>query len=122
MFCLPAAFRFFPFDAVVNGGDGGWLRSAICSTFGDCGLGWSSRDDEATSSSVKWIDGIGICLVQCAGWSSPLGDVACDDDKCLISDRFDIGICCLFNVSERWGFSCWNEELTGGNFDVDDWS
>ncbi len=117
IFFLPVICRFF---VSTNGGDGAWLRSAICSTFGDFGLGWSSRDDEI-SLSLKWIDGTGICLVQCvAVRSSSLGVVAaCDDDNGFLSGRFDIGICCLFNVSERRCFSCWNEELTGGNFEVE---
>jgi hypothetical protein len=40
----------------------------------------------------------------------------------LFSNRFDVEICCWFNISDRRGFSCWNEELTGGKFDVEVWS
>jgi hypothetical protein len=46
-----------------------------------------------------------VCLMQCVACSSSLGVVGCDDDDtCLIS--------------ERRGFSCWNEELIDGSFDV----
>ncbi len=54
---------------------------------------------------MKCTGGMMECLVQCVTCSSSLGVAGCDDDDtCLISE---------------WrGFSCWNEELTDGSFNV----
>ncbi len=73
-----------------------WLRSAICSTLGDCGL------DRGVSSSVVWTGGIGACFIHAFVWSSFVGVV--DGDGKWTGGNFELLNFSLSEsvVDERW--------------------